>query len=55
MLRGLSHSLRKRQVIQNTRKASRVELLRIMERGPLQPYLLGYHIHKIRKTMPYSK
>jgi GT2 family glycosyltransferase len=54
-LRGLSRALRKRQEIQKTRKASSVELLRTMERGWLQPYLLGYHIRKIRQTMPSSQ
>jgi len=54
-LRGLSRTLRKRQEIQKTRKVSSVELLRTMERGWLQPYLLGYHIRKIRQTMPPSK
>jgi GT2 family glycosyltransferase len=54
-LRGLSHALRKRRIIQKTRKASRAELLRKMECGLLQPYLLGYQIRKIRKTMPSYK
>ncbi|MFH1907561.1 MAG: glycosyltransferase family 2 protein [Chloroflexota bacterium] len=54
-LRGLSRALRKRQEIQKTRKASSVELLSIMERGWLQPYLLGYHIRKIRQTIPSSR
>ena len=54
-LRGLSRTLRKRREIQKTRKVSSVELLRTMERGWLQPYLLGYHIRKIRQTMPPSK
>ena len=51
-LRGLSRALRKRREIQKTRKVSSVELLSKMERGWLQPYLLGYHIRKIRQTMP---
>jgi len=54
-LRGFSRALRKRREIQKTRKACSVELLRIMERGWLQPYLLGYHIRKIRETMQSSK
>ena len=54
-LRGLSRALRKRREIQNTRQASRADLLRTMERGPLQPYLLGYHMRKIRQTIPYSQ
>jgi GT2 family glycosyltransferase len=54
-LRGLSRALRKRQKIQKIRKASSVELSSTMERGWLQPYLLGYHIRKIRQTMPSYK
>jgi GT2 family glycosyltransferase len=54
-MRGLSRALRKRREIQKTRKASSMELLHIMERGWLQPYLLGYHIRKIRQTKPSYK
>jgi hypothetical protein len=50
-IRGLSRALRKRCKIQKTRKVSRKNLLRILERGPLQPYLLGYHIRKIQRSM----
>ena len=49
-LRGLSRALRKRKEIQKIRKVGSVDLLHIMERGWLQPYLLGYHIRKIRRT-----
>jgi GT2 family glycosyltransferase len=51
-LRGLSRALRKRREIQKTRKCTRAELLRVMERGLLQPYLLGYHMRRIKKTIP---
>jgi GT2 family glycosyltransferase len=51
VLRGISRALRKRREIQKTRKAGNLELLRMMERGWLQPYLLGYHVRKIRQTM----
>jgi hypothetical protein len=54
-LRGFSRVLRKRQKIQKTRKASSVELLSKMERGWLQPYLVGYHIRKVRQTMSSSR
>jgi GT2 family glycosyltransferase len=54
-LRGLSRALRKRREIQKTRSCTRAELLRTMERGWLQPYLLGYHIRRIKKTMPSGK
>ena len=52
---GLSRALRKRQAIQKNRKASRAELLGTMERGWLQPYLLGYHVRKFAKDTPESK
>ena len=45
-LHGFSRALHKRQKIQKNRKASSVELLSKMERGWLQPYLIGYHIRK---------
>jgi GT2 family glycosyltransferase len=54
-LRGFSRALRKRRKIQKTRKASSMELSSKMERGWLQPYLLGYHIRKVRQTMSSSK
>lgn len=50
-LRGLPRAFHKRREIQENRKVRRADLLRIMERGPLQPYLLGYHIRKIRRTI----
>jgi hypothetical protein len=50
-LRELPRALRKRQEIQKTRKTSSAELLSKMESGWLQPYLLGYHIRKVRQTM----
>ena len=54
-LRGLPHALRKRREIQKNRKVSDLEILRTMERAPLQPYLLGYRIRKFKQTMPASK
>ena len=53
-LRGFSHALHKRQKIQKTLQVSSVELLRTIERGWLQPYLLGYHIRKIRRLIRTS-
>ncbi len=47
---GIPRAFHKRRIIQRNRKAGRAELLRVMERGLLQPYLLGYHIRKIRRT-----
>jgi GT2 family glycosyltransferase len=49
--RGFSRALSKRREIQKTRLVSHAELLRTMERGPLQPYLLGYYIRKIGRTI----
>jgi GT2 family glycosyltransferase len=51
-LRGLSRSFRKRRQIQEARQVSNRALLCSMERGWLQPYLLGYHIRKMRRTLP---
>lgn len=51
-LRGFSPSLQKRREIQRNRKISHAELLRIMEHGWLQPYLIGYHIRRIGRTAP---
>lgn len=54
-LRGFPLAIRKRREIQKNRKCSHVDLLRIMEHGPLQPYLLGYHMRKIRRTIPTTR
>jgi hypothetical protein len=54
-LRGLSRALGKRRKIQKTRKIDNRDLLRKMERGWLQPYLLGYHIRKVSRTNSSSE
>ena len=55
-LHGFPKALSKRRKIQKTRQVGNVELLQTMERGWLQPYLLGYHIRKIRRsTAPQDK
>ena len=51
-LRGLPKAVQKRKLIQKNRKATSADILRIMERGWLQPYLLGYHS---RYTLTKSK
>jgi GT2 family glycosyltransferase len=51
-LRGFSQAMQKRRVIQKTRQISHAELLRIMEHGWLQPYLIGYHIRRSGRTEP---
>jgi GT2 family glycosyltransferase len=49
-LQGFSRALHKRKNIQKNRKVTNLELLGKMERGWLQPYLLGYHIRKFEQT-----
>jgi GT2 family glycosyltransferase len=51
-LRGLQGALRKRVEIQSRRKANTADLERIMERGCLQPYLLGYHLRQTLGSRP---
>ena len=48
-LRGLPRALRKRREIQSHRSASLVDLVRIMQKGPFQFYLLDYHRQKAQK------
>jgi GT2 family glycosyltransferase len=49
-MRGLSKAFQKRKEIQNKRTIGAGELKKSMERGWLQPYLLGYNQRKIRRT-----
>lgn len=49
---GLPMALRKRRTIQSNRRISKRDLLKYMQRGWLQPYLLGY---KLRKTLKNYK
>jgi GT2 family glycosyltransferase len=53
-MRGFSKALQKRQEIQKRRTISNAELIQSMERGWLQPYLLGCHVRKIRRTLRSS-
>jgi GT2 family glycosyltransferase len=46
-LRGLPEVLRKRRDIQLKRKITNRELLKVMEHGWLQPYLLEYHLRRV--------
>ncbi len=50
-LRGIRRAFHKRRIIQMNRKAGRTELLRVMERGLLQPYLLGYNMRRVRRNV----
>ncbi len=52
-LRGLPKALGKRRKIQNSRQISNTNLLRVMQRGFLQPYLLGYSLR--RALAKYTK
>lgn len=47
-LRGLARARQKRREIQSRRSATNGELIRVMEKGWLQPYLLEYHLRQIR-------
>ena len=51
-IRGLSGALKKRRIIQRGRRATISELLSCMQRGWLQPYLLGY---QLRRALAHSK
>lgn len=45
-IRGLPKIFKKRKDIQEKRKVTNADLLRVMKRGWLQPYLLGYHLRR---------
>jgi GT2 family glycosyltransferase len=47
---GLTKTLKKRQIIQKNRRVSNKDLLRVMQHGWLQPYLLGYHLRRVIKN-----
>lgn len=47
-LRGLARARQKRDKIQSRRNAADGELVRVMEKGWLQPYLLEYHLRRIQ-------
>ena len=47
--RGLKHALDKRKKIQKSKKINPVELLSQLEKGLLQPYLIGYQQRKIKQ------
>jgi GT2 family glycosyltransferase len=50
-LKGLSTARKKRDTIQKKSKVDGSDILKRMERGWLQPYLLGYHLRKsLQKT-----
>jgi GT2 family glycosyltransferase len=49
-LSGLAKAIQKRREIQAHRSVSDSDLLAAMERGWLQPYLLGYNLRKVRSN-----
>ena len=49
---GLPNALKKRRVIQSTRRVSNQVLLHSMQRGLLQPYVLGYQLRRALKKSP---
>lgn len=49
-IKGLSKAIKKRQGIQSTRRISNEDLRGYMQRGWLQPYLLGYHLRRALKN-----
>jgi GT2 family glycosyltransferase len=53
-IRGLPCALRKRRKIQVTCKVSRKDLLHILARGLLQPYLLGQKTRKFKRSVSPS-
>lgn len=48
-IKGLPKALKKRKTIQRNRRVSNRDLLATMQRGWLQPYLLGYHLRRALK------
>ena len=54
-LLGLPRAFRKRRLIQKNMNVKRADLLRIMERNPLAPYLVGYRTRKIKRAMLTAK
>jgi GT2 family glycosyltransferase len=54
-LRGFPRAFRRRKWIQKERKVGRAVLLKTMERGLMQPYLLGYHLRRVRRAASTSE
>lgn len=54
-IRGLPGALNKRTLIQGKRRISNRDLLASMQRGWLQPYLLGYHLRRVLKNLQMEK
>ena len=53
-LKGLLKVIRKRQEIQRDIRVMTTDLKRVIKRGLLQPYLLGYNMRKVRNAAGFS-
>ena len=53
-LKELPKFIRKRREIQRNSNVTGSNLLRVMQHGWLQPYFLGYHMRKARRTAGFS-
>jgi GT2 family glycosyltransferase len=53
-LKELPKFIRKRREIHKHLRASASDLMRVMQHGWLQPYLLGYHMRKARRIAGFS-
>ena len=53
-LKELPKFIRKRREIQRNAQVSSADLMRVMQHGWLQPYLLGYNLRKVRLKAGYS-
>ena len=54
-LRGLPKIYKQRKKIQKNRKATNAELLQVMERGWLQPFLISYRLQKVLASPQRNK
>ena len=53
-LKDLPKFIRKRRELQKNSRVSSDELMKVMQHGWLQPYLLGYHLRKARRAAGFS-
>jgi len=53
-LKELPKFIRKRRGIQRHAQSTSSDLMRVMQHGWLQPYLLGYHMRRVRRTAEFS-
>ncbi len=53
-LKKLPKFIRKRRQIQRNNRVTNSDLMRVMQHGWLQPYLLGYHMRRARRLSGFS-